>query len=254
MEGYKFSNRWGPETHDTTEGAIITDPRELKNMSMIDAADAVIDQMNSGSHNWSPVSAVEHTVRYSSDPEYRNRYDTYTKQRTKAYVGWSKDSQGNYHMPNGSAYSRIKEQESNLKNFKAPDPTFMDKYRGYRAAGSPNIDQEAAQKQVTDGTTNAVTKGFTEAAKSSHKIMNDPSGAISYAADKGALPKWMGKFADMYKNNPTAFWGILAAGGIGIAGLVSLFIGGRKTQPIVINNNIGSNTGPMPSSTSYWRA
>ena len=224
------------------------------NLTMIDAGDALADQMNTGKHNWDPVSAVEHTVRYAPDPEYKKNYDMYTKQRVKAYTGWSKDSKGNYHMPAGSAYARIRKQEDNLKNFKAPDPNLFQKWKGYRAAGSPKIDADSAQKHVTEGTTAAVTKGITEAATSSQKILNDPAGGVLYAVNKGKLPKWMGSFANMYKNNPTAFWGALVVGGIGIAGLVSLFLGGRKQSPIVINNNMGSSSRGIVPSTSYWRA
>ena len=165
-----------------------------------------------------------------SDPTYIKNVERIAEARSKAYANYTKDKNGNWvEVPD--KIDNIQKQTDSLRN----------KHKG--------------NNSEYHGTADAVRKGFEKGYKGSigfGDVMQNPRGAFKLWAQSNNFGEWATKFAD----NPVLFWGSLLAGGIGIAGLVSAFIGSRKPQGTTVNNYYGSyspqRTVP-PASTSFWR-
>ena len=177
---------------------------------------------------WSGDSKKQKALQ--SDPGYLNTVESISERRSKAYSGYTKDGNGNW-----------VEAPDKIDNIQKQTDTLRNAHKG----GSSEY----------QGSRDAIIKGFEKGYKGSigfGDVMQNPRGAFKLWAQSNNFGEWATKFAD----NPILFWGSLLAGGIGIAGLVSAFIGSRKTQGTTVNNYYGNhqpkNTVPT-ASTSFWR-
>lgn len=222
---------------------------------MVDAGDAVIDQMNTGKHNWDPISAAEHAVRIAGNKpivdygtkkpidqgkyngqapsDYRSQFRTYLKQRIKANTGRVKDQNGNYTQHPAGHFAVQSAQEDNLKNMKAPEVSKSQAYKAWKSAGKPkevlkmvktNPDQvTAGAKASIEG---AANNAMSESARAN--IYRDPFGAVQYGVKHGKISPAWGTIAGFAQQNPMLFWGGLLVGGIALTSLVSSFLGSRR--------------------------
>ena len=170
-------------------------------------------------------------------PTLADKAEVIARQTAKAWAGYKKDANGNW-VKDDTAKTHT-EQMQRMKDEASKKPGL------WTRLWTSEEGRKKAAKPISQG----AEQGFTDSAKAN--FWNDPRGYIKlWGKHKGY--NWLEKFAD----NPVLFWGSLLAGGIGIAGLVSAFIGSRKTQGTTVNNYYGSyspqRTVP-PASTSFWR-
>lgn len=227
---------------------------ENKSATMMDMGDAIVDQMNTGKHNLSGVSAAEHAIRMSTDDKYKNDASTYIKQRIKANAGWAKDQNGNFVKNPNTHYDTQFAQETAMAGFKAPEVSSSDKRTAWKNAGKPKDfkdpkKREAMTNQAMADTVGAIRSGFVDSAKARHNISSDLGGFGMYASARGMAPSWVGWLGKQYRQNPWLVWGGLAAGVIGIGALVNNFLGSRNQQPQVVYQQAPAPT----ATTSFWR-
>lgn len=171
-------------------------------------------------------------------PTLADRAKVLSQQTSKAWAGYKKDANGNW-VKDNTAQTHT-EQMQRMKAESAKKTDF------WTSLWTSEKGRENAAKPINQG----AEQGFTDSAKAN--FWRDPRGYIKlWGKHKGY--KWLDKLAD----DPVLFWGGLLAGGIGIAGLVSAFIGSRnRQQGATVNNYYGNqqHTNTVPSaSTSFWR-
>lgn len=158
--------------------------------------------------------------------------------------------------------------KANSRYTRGPDGNFVpvsdavDNVRGIvdtleEGAKSGTGDIKINEKPIREGITEGVKDSLTAA-----DYLKNPRGAVAlWAKSKGY------NNVQAWADNPVMFWGTLLAGGVGIAGLVSAFIGASKGGGNVVNNYYYGNTAAPqaqsqspaqtqvpPATTSFWRA